>query len=361
MRHNVPEHSYDLHGGDEIMIRLHPLRGGASAPKRRVQALSIFVLTLLVTGGSCLLFQPSAPVTAAYQPMAQPDVTQPSTAYALPSSITASLPANAATATVTYGKDKLLSGRLMLIDRTHPLPDDAAPPNTFNLLAATHGTVTCRDTQAVLGADAISALETLFSAARREHIALLTVMRASVSPQQQRALRVERFCELANTLPLEAAFAQALHEIAPEGTSEHQTAWAVDIRLCDGWDQLPRSEPLSASSEGRWLLENCWRFGFIRRWQEDAPDNDPSCAAYHFRYIGRAHAALMHALQLSLPDYLQLLHRYGTLTLWQNGKPVASVVCAAVSRDLTCTVPVNAALEDVSLDNLGWGVASYLW
>ena len=256
----------------------------------------------------------------------------------------------------------MASGRLLLIDREHPLPEERGTPNTFNILATTHGSLTCRDTQAVLGADAMAALDDLFLAARQAHINQLTILRATLSPQQQKSLQIERFCELAETLPLENALTQTLHEIAAPGCSEHQTAWAVDIRICDGWDKLPRSEPLNRSKEGRWLLENCWRYGLIYRYPDNAASAEPGCAAYHFRYVGRAHAAMMHALSLSLEDYLQLLHEQGVLTLWNAaGQPQCTVLCALANPDLSVYVPVQAQLEDVSLDNLGWGIAAYLW
>ena len=136
----------------------------------------------------------------------------------------------------------------------------------------------------------------------------------------------------------------------------------MDIRICDGWNQLPRSEPLSASAEGQWLLENSCRFGLIHRYPENDPSPDPSCGAYHFRYVGKAHAAMMHALSLSLEAYLDLLHTHSALTLWdETGAPVCSVLCQPVDDGLTVQAPMEAQLEDVSLDNLGWGVAAYLW
>lgn len=340
-----------------------PPRPARHGERRQIaRAFLVFVLALGLLGGMCLLLRPRTEASSVYQAVAAlPDVSA-GTQAPLPASVTASLPRDAWTAAVSYDAQRLASGRMMLVDRAHPLPQEAAAPNTFNILAHSHGTIACRDLQAVLGEDTLLALEALFAAARQNHINLLTVFRGSVSAAQQKNLQIERFCQLANALSLEDAFAQAMREIAPAGASEHQTAWAVDIRLCDGWDQLPRSEPLSASAEGQWLLENSWRFGLIHRYGEDAPDPDPSCAAYHFRYVGKAHAALMHALGLSLEDYLALLHEKGVLTLWDaSGTPVSSALCAPVTQTLTLCAPMQAQLEDVSLDNLGWGVASYLW
>ncbi len=342
----------------------NPRRPPATAGRGRrslVRALLVFFLSLGLLSGICLFVSPKPQTDSFYQAVSQP-VAAVSSAFALPGCVTPGLPQDAATSSVTHTTQRLSSGRLMLIDRLHPLPQEAAAPNTFNILSYSHGTITCRDLQAVLGADTLSALDGLFAAARQNHIHLFTVFRGSVSPTQQKQLQIERFCQLANALPLEDALAQTLQETSPANASEHQTGWAVDIRICDGWDQLPRSEPLSASAEGQWLLENSWRFGLIHRYPENDPSPDPSCGAYHFRYVGKAHAAMMHALSLSLEAYLDLLHTHSALTLWdETGAPVCSVLCQPVDDGLTVQAPMEAQLEDVSLDNLGWGVAAYLW
>lgn len=326
-----------------------------------VRALFVFALSLTLLSALCLLLRPAPQTESIYQSVSHPAAASVH-AFTLPACVTSGLPAGTAVSAVSYTAARLAAGRMMLIDRTHPLPETAAAPSTYNILTHSHGTIACRDLQAVLGEDTLSALEALFADARQQHINLFTVFRGSIAPAQQKTLQVERFCQLANALSLEEALAQTLREIAPAGASEHQTAWAVDIRICDGWDQLPRSEPLSASSEGQWLLENSWRYGLIHRYPESDPDSDPSCSAYHFRYVGKAHAAMMHALSLSLEDYLALLHRQEALTLWDEaGAPVCSVLCRPVDGVLTVQAPMLAQLEDVSLDNLGWGVAAYLW
>lgn len=339
-----------------------PSRFPVPRPRRSsaLHAALVFLLSLAVLGVPCLLLRPAQESAGEYQAVSPPSLTAQAP-FVLPGNVTAGLPEGAHTGEITFSAQRLRSGRLMLVDRQHPLPEDAAPPSTFNLLARSHGTVACRDLQAVLGEDAISALEALFAAARQNHINLFTVFRASLSAAQQKELQIQRFCQLANALPLEDAFRQALLEISPAGASEHQTAWAVDIRICDGWNQLPRSEPLSASPEGQWLLDNCWRYGFIHRYPESDPSPDPSCGAYHFRYVGLAHASMMRALDLTLEDYLSLLHSQETLTLWEDDKPVCSVLCRTVEDTLAVQAPMAAQLEDVSLDNLGWGVAAYLW
>ena len=330
--------------------------------RARLHAALAFALTLALGICGCMLQgRRQERAATAYQPAAQAAASAPAP-YQLPANVTDQLPQGAAQATVTYSLERLAAGRMMRIDREHPLPAEAAAPNTFNILRYTQGRVSCQDTYAVLGDDALTELDALFASARREGIALLTVAHGCVSPAQQKEKQIEHFCQLAQELSLEDALAQTLREIDPPGTSEHQTPWAVDIRVCDSWNRPPRSEPLSASPEGRWLIDNCWRYGLIWRYGEDSPHPDPSCGAYHFRYVGKAHAAMMHALGLALEDYLTFLHSNPVLTLWDGqGQPRYSVLCGPAETSLTLSAPMKALLEDVSLDNLGWGVAAYSW
>ena len=170
----------------------NPRRPPATAGRGRrslVRALLVFFLSLGLLSGICLFVSPKPQSDSFYQAVSQP-VAAVSSAFALPGCVTPGLPQDAATSSVTYTTQRLSSGRLMLIDRLHPLPQEAAAPNTFNILSYSHGTITCRDLQAVLGADTLSALDGLFAAARQNHIHLFTVFRGSVSPTQQKQLQI---------------------------------------------------------------------------------------------------------------------------------------------------------------------------
>ena len=169
---------------------------------------------------------------------------------------------------------------------------------------------------------------------------------------------MERTGLYAQNMPLSQAARLASLEIEAPGCSEHQTPWAVDIRICDGWNQPPRQEPLEESIEGRYLLETCWKYGFIRRYDAKNPPNRQE-EQYHFRYVGRAHAAMMRALGLNLEDYLLILHEKKTLCLYEEGTPRILVTADRETSPFTIQAPFGATLDDVSCDNLGWAVAAY--
>lgn len=279
----------------------------------------------------------------------------------LPACVRPGLPEGIPTQQLTVPTQHLMKGKLLLIDESHPLPDGYTPADTFAVLNHTQGRVACRDLTAVSGEDTLSALTELFAAARNDRILQFTVFAGTRSGEQQRILLTDTLAYLSRDMPLESALLAAREAVASPDCSEHQTAWAVDVRLCPIWNGTPLDTPYAATEAGRWLLAHSWEYGFIHRW----PDAQPaahSCRAWHLRYVGRSHALLMHALDVPFEDYLALLHQHGSLTLYdENNAPLAAAVCRSAGEHQTSFTLPCGEIDDLSLDNTGWAVAACLF
>lgn len=92
----------------------------------------------------------------------------------------------------------------------------------------------------------------------------------------------------------------AMEWVALPGTSEHQLGIAVDIN------------PDYSVSDGEgvydWLRDNAYKYGFIKRYPEDKTEitgiiNEP----WHYRYVGKEAAKVMHEKNLCLEEYLEQL------------------------------------------------------
>ena len=213
-----------------------------------VAAMAIVLLALL-------LFPKSEDSMPTSYTVATPEPPVQNVARALPTNVLLGLPEGEGSYQAVFPRRRLWAGHMMLVDEAHPLPDQAAIPNTLSVLKHTSGRVTCRDQQAVLAEDALNALDDLFRGARQERINQLVVFAATRSEEQQRQLLTDRMAELSRALPLEDALAQAKAEIETPGCSEHQLPWCVDIRLCQGWNALPSAFSLEdARDAGRRLL-----------------------------------------------------------------------------------------------------------
>ncbi len=87
------------------------------------------------------------------------------------------------------------------------------------------------------------------------------------------------------------------------GTSEHQSGLSLDMHNLPSAQQSFASKP-----EAKWLAENCYRFGFILRYPKDKQDiTNIIYEPWHFRYVGREHATVMHEKNMCLEEYMQYL------------------------------------------------------
>lgn len=103
--------------------------------------------------------------------------------------------------------------------------------------------------------------------------------------------------------------------VARAGASEHQLGLAMDL----GWEYKEKgkmrlysgtSNKFPKSAAGAWATENCWKYGFILRYQEGWEDvTGYKAEEWHFRYVGRENAEKIYANQMPLENYLILLRQ----------------------------------------------------
>ena len=101
-----------------------------------------------------------------------------------------------------------------------------------------------------------------------------------------------------------SGYAAALRSSARAGHSEHQLGTTIDFRSYGGsapWYYRDWGK----TRAGAWLKANAWKYGFIMSYPKGK--SSVTCYAYepwHFRYVGRAEAALVKASGLTLREYL---------------------------------------------------------
>ena len=101
-----------------------------------------------------------------------------------------------------------------------------------------------------------------------------------------------------------SGYSTALRTSARAGHSEHQLATTIDFRSYGG------SAPWyyrdwGTTKAGAWLKLNAWKYGFVMSYPKGK--TSVTCYAYepwHFRYVGRAVAAKIHASGLTPREYL---------------------------------------------------------
>lgn len=106
-----------------------------------------------------------------------------------------------------------------------------------------------------------------------------------------------------NKLLKEKGFAYTFRSIAKAGTSEHQTGLAIDICVYRD-DKCYIEHELEDSEEINWVINNCYKYGFILRYPRGMEDKTGyNYEPWHFRYVGDI-AEYLYKNDMLLEDYV---------------------------------------------------------
>ena len=101
-------------------------------------------------------------------------------------------------------------------------------------------------------------------------------------------------------------------DTAVPGHSEHECGLAADIVDAGslGW-----ADPLIDAQEDMpaqvWLMEHCQDYGFILRYPKDKEDiTEIIYEPWHYRYVGKEHAAVIQGNGICLEEYLENMQDY---------------------------------------------------
>ncbi len=140
---------------------------------------------------------------------------------------------------------------------------------------------------------AANALEKMFNSAKSDNINLVAISGYRSYERQE---------VIYNNNVKEYGIEYANIVSAKPGTSEHQTGLAMDIS-CESIDyQL--IEKFENTKEGKWLQDNCYKYGFIIRY----PKGKEQITGYiyepwHVRYVGEDMAKHLYENNLTLEEY----------------------------------------------------------
>ena len=188
----------------------------------------------------------------------------------------------------TYVDQMSLGGNLFLINREFSIGSDYVPSDLTN------PNVPCLRENTTLRREAALALEALFQAAQEEAGYELVAVSGYRSYGRQAAIHERKVKAVGKKA--------ALRVSAPPGCSEHQLGLAMDLG-CKGHTELTAA--FGRTAEGAWVRDNCWRFGFIVRYQAEWESvTGYADEPWHIRYVGREHAQRIHEMKIPLEYYV---------------------------------------------------------
>ncbi|MBQ4639574.1 MAG: M15 family metallopeptidase [Clostridia bacterium] len=151
-----------------------------------------------------------------------------------------------------------------------------------------------QEEQIYLRPAAAAALEEMFAAAKEEKGYVLLAVSGYRAYGTQQLLFNNKVASVGSK---EAA----QKKVAPAGASEHQLGLAMDV-LSENFRLL--NSGFLDTEEGKWLYENCHRFGFIVRYKKEWSNiTGYSAEPWHFRYLGVSHATAVSKLNIPYETY----------------------------------------------------------
>lgn len=238
---------------------------------------------------------PTLTRTPTPRPTATPTPTRTATPTRTPTQTSTPRPPTA-TAVVFKGPD---ADALRIANKTRALPPDYAPQDLVSLNEL--GLPTYGDQDEQLRLQAAFALAEMFAVADEAGIPL--VVRSAYRSYDNQAFTFAYFVEqelrqaeeAGQPITVEEAEARANRYSARPGHSEHQLGTTVDITSADVAGEL--ATDFGQTAAGRWLRDHAHEFGFVMSY----PEGKEAMTGYiyepwHFRWIGRGHAEMLHAL-----------------------------------------------------------------
>ena len=190
----------------------------------------------------------------------------------------------------SYESSMSLGEDLFLVNRDYPLaasyqPDDLTKVN----VKSTGG--------AMMRKEAALALESMFQAAKDEAGLTLIAVSGYRSYGQQAAIFERKVKSTGKQ--------KAMLLVAPPGASEHQLGLAMDL---GSKNNTSLSETFFDTDEGKWVAQNCHRFGFIIRYKAEWTEiTGYAYEPWHVRYVGREHAEQITKMDIPLETYVRAL------------------------------------------------------
>jgi D-alanyl-D-alanine carboxypeptidase len=178
---------------------------------------------------------------------------------------------------------------ILLVNAENPLPRDYKPAELKKI----------EGTEYQVYPAAADAVARLIKDAEKDGITDFKVFSAYRTYNYQDKIYKNKTEELKPTFG-DSAAVEAAKIVAIPGQSEHQTGLAVDLSS----SEIGLERVFGESETGKWLEDNCYKYGFIIRYPVDKTDITKIIyEPWHIRYVGVKFATEIHEQGVCLEEY----------------------------------------------------------
>lgn len=157
-----------------------------------------------------------------------------------------------------------------------------------------------RDQGMSFDARAVGDLNAMLAAANKDGVNLLVISCFRTLTKQTNLYNAEVQKWLNRGYSEENAKAKAATIVAVPGTSDHNLGLAVDLNSVE--------ESFENTKQFDWLQEHAAEYGFVMRYPKHKQEVTKIIyEPWHYRYVGKEHAAKMNELDMCLEEYVEYL------------------------------------------------------
>ena len=259
----------------------------------------------------------------------------------------------------------VMNNGMLLVNQWHYRPDDFDESTIVGLGNYFNWKVQVADASVSVLPVAADALKAALDAAAEEDLTYFMVAEGYRTWETQNTYFQNQVNKLAEKYTGDALIEAAKKEVNAPGSSEYNSGLAFRLRLYAKDNAEISNAKYSTSSQGKWMNENCWKYGLVLRfplagWPTPETSDKSFITGIHkelniYRYVGKGNAAIMHHMDFVMEEYIEYLEQHPHIALFEDGQlkyeVYRQVVGDAPEFDLVLTSRAKSHVS--SLDNMG--------
>ena len=267
---------------------------------------------------------------------------------------------------VHSNRQEIMYNGMLLVNAWHSRPADYSDTGIVSVSRAYKGDdkIQAKDNNVTLHTNALAALHEALQAAKAEGMEHYLVEEGYRTVERQQEYYNKKREKLSSKYSGDALDEATRKEVNYPGTSEYNSGLAFELRLYDRNDPDVGSPKYSTTPEGKWMNENCWKYGLVFRFPQNEWPLETSTdksfktgVSVHlnlYRYVGKGNAAIMHYMDFTMEEYIEYLEEHPHIALYVDDHLQYEVYRQIVGDDEEFDIQLNSTNNwESSLDNMG--------
>ena len=263
-------------------------------------------------------------------------------------------------------RQEIMYNGMLLVNAWHSRPADYSDAGIVGVSKAYKGEekIQAKDNNVTLHTNALAALHEALQAAKAEGMEHYLVEEGYRTVERQQEYYNKKREKLSSKYSGDALDEATRKEVNYPGTSEYNSGLAFELRLYDRNDPDVGSPKYSTTPEGKWMNENCWKYGLVFRFPQNEWPLETSTdksfktgVSVHlnlYRYVGKGNAAIMHYMDFTMEEYIEYLEEHPHIALYVDDHLQYEVYRQIVGDDEEFDIQLNSTSNwESSLDNMG--------